>query len=84
MQLIKGNAAVQLVPKCSVQTDDTKETYTEFVAIGYNKKTGETVMHSFTDAVTLGKAMRMISKAFTKSYTALTEREKALVDSALK
>jgi hypothetical protein len=71
-------------PKCSIQLDDKKETYTDFVAVCYSNETGKTTLLQNTDAVTLGQAARMLAQAFIDSYEALSISEKLLVDSILK
>ena len=71
-------------PKCSVQLDNTKETFSDFVVVGHVMETGKTTILQNTDAITLGRAYQMIASAFKDSYDKLSITEKDLVDSVLK
>ena len=85
LQLIVGTKpAGEFKPKCCVQLDDKKESFTSFVAICNDEKTGKTTILQNTDAVTLGQGLQLITLAFKEAYAALTQPERELVDSVLR
>jgi hypothetical protein len=64
---------------CTVKMNDTVDTFTDFVAVGYSTETGETTMLHNTDALTLGQAYLMLAKAFNDSMSQLSPEERANV-----
>lgn len=58
-------------PKCTIKMDNTVDTFTDFVAVGYNEQTGKTTLLQNADALTLGQAYLLISMAFADSLKTL-------------
>lgn len=79
LKVINGNNTT----KCTVTMDNTVSTFTDFVAVGYDAKSGKTTFLQNTDAVTLGMASKMIMKAFMDAYNALDKKDKLNIDSIL-
>lgn len=63
-------------PKCTIKMDNTVDTFTEFVAVGYNEQTGKTTLLQNADPLTLGQAYLLISKAFADSLKTLPPEQR--------
>ena len=83
LKVIAGSGAKSFVPGCTVTMDNSINRFTDFVTIGwdYNKDTAVIIQNA--DAITLGFAYLMITKAFKDSYDSLTDEERSIVDDSL-
>lgn len=70
-----GKPNGSFVPKCLVQLDNKKETFTSFVLVGSNTKTGQTTIFQYTDALTLGQAYQLVGQAFNREFAKLSISE---------
>lgn len=63
-------------PKCTVNMNSTVDIFNEFVTVGYNEQTGKTTLLQNADALTLGQAYLLISKAFADSLKTLPPEQR--------
>ena len=84
-KVIKGGAGdgKYMSPKCIVNMDDTVDTFTEFVTIGWDVDKDTAVLIQNADTITLGYAYLLIANAFKNSYSQLDEDDKRIVDNTL-
>ena len=61
---------------CTVEMDGKTTTSDDFVAI-LSKENGDAHIFYATDALTLGMAMRMVTRAFVECMNECTEQERA-------
>lgn len=73
----------QLPPKCTVQVDNEKVTYRDFIVVGFDDNTGHASLFQNTDALTLGIAQKLTTLRFVEAYNKLSEKEKAEVDAEI-
>ena len=68
--------------KCEVEMDGKSYTSDDFVAV-LSKENGDASLLFNTDAITLGMAVQMISKAFVDAMSQLPEEERESVTAVL-
>jgi hypothetical protein len=70
----------ELKPKCTVHIDNKVETFSDFVAIGFDKKVGQVkVMHN-CDILTLTVGMEVLHNTMNDMYSKMPQAEKDIVD----
>lgn len=70
-------------PNCTVTLEDTKCSYDDFIAVGFNMETGKAMLLHNADAITIAYAKKLIEKAFVDSYNELSPEHKEVVDKYL-
>lgn len=76
LQLITNDAfQKQLKTRCAITLNGEVSSYTEFVTIGHNEVTGDTVLLNNADAVTIARAAIMIRNLFNETFSKLSEAE---------
>ena len=83
LKVIAGGSTKSFAPSCTVTMDDSIDRFTDFVTIGWDNNKDNAVIIQNADAITLGFAYLMITKAFKDSYDSLTDVERAIVDESL-
>lgn len=69
-------------PVCVVTMDGKSTKSSDFVAI-LNKDNGDASIFYYTDALSMGMAMKMVAKSFVEMMNSLTEEERADIQEVL-
>lgn len=72
----------ELKPSCTVKMGHDVDVFEDFVVVGMPKNEDAVMLH-YADAITLGKAFRLVGEAFKENYNGLSKEEQEIVDSVL-
>lgn len=64
-----------LKTRCAITLDGEVNSFSEFITIGHNEVTGDTILLQNADAVTIARASLMINNLFLETFSKLTPAE---------